>query len=131
MRERTGANWTPEEATKGEGREHFLGTLSEIHREVVKSYLAQQLARILKVPLGSVDGETSILKLGFDSLVAIEFKNRIETDLGITVGMDRLVQGPTPLELTDLIVGRLKAAQAPCAPPGASPSVEEFEEGEV
>ena len=35
--------------------------------------------------------------------MSIELKNQIEVDLGVSVAMARLIQGPTLSELTDLV----------------------------
>ena len=90
---------------RGEPREHIWQLNRRQREEMVRDYLAKQMARILKVSLPSVDREKPILNMGFDSLMSIELKNQIETDLGVSVAMSRLIQSPTISELTDLVVG--------------------------
>ncbi len=41
--------------------------------------------------------------------MSIELKNQIEIDLGVSVAMARLIQGPTLLELTDWVMQLLAA----------------------
>jgi aryl carrier-like protein len=120
---------TPSQTADGVTRERILGARSETRAAIVESYLAKQTARILKVPLASVDRETPILQMGFDSLMSIELKNKIETDLGVSIGMARLIQGPTLVELTDWVMHLLVAAQSAIATTADSSSVGEFEEG--
>ena len=79
---------------------------------MVSGYLAKQMSRILKVSLASVEYETPISNMGFDSLMSIELKNQIETDLGVSVAMARLIQGPTLLELTDWVMQLLATTQS-------------------
>ena len=113
----------------GHSRECIPGAQSETRKEMVCSYLAKQMARILKVPLVSVDREKPIVNLGFDSLMSIELKNQIEADLGVSVAMARLIQGPTLLELTDWVMQLLVAAQPVDASAAVGSSESEFEEG--
>ena len=68
-------------------------------------------------------------RLGFDSLMSIELKNRIESDLGVSVAMARLIQGPTLLELTAWVNDVLVAEQSLNATALAESLVGEFEEG--
>ena len=67
--------------------------------------------------------------MGFDSLMSIELKNQIETDLGVSVAMARLIQGPTLLELADWVMHLLAAPQLADATAAVVSSVSEFEEG--
>ena len=110
-------------------RERILGARSEQRSEMVDSYLAGEMARILKVPLSSVDREKPIVNMGFDSLMSIELKNRIETDLGVSVAMSRLIQSPTILELTDFVSNLLVDLRGVEPTVGVGSSMSEFEEG--
>jgi hypothetical protein len=67
--------------------------------------------------------------MGFDSLMSIELKNRIETDLGVSVAMSRLIQSPTILELTDFVLNLLADSRGVDPAVGVSSSMSEFEEG--
>ena len=110
-------------------RDRILGARLEQRSEMVDSYLAEEMARILKVPLSSVDREKPIVNMGFDSLMSIELKNRIETDLGVSVAMSRLIQSPTILELTDFVLNLLADSRGVDPTVGVSSSMSEFEEG--
>jgi hypothetical protein len=46
-----------------------------------------------------LDPNTPINSFGIDSLTALEFKHRIESDLGLAVSMVRFLQGPTLAQL--------------------------------
>jgi acyl transferase domain-containing protein len=115
--------------TADTSRETILAVRPEIRPKLLGGYLAQQMASILKVSLASVEFETPILNMGFDSLMAIELKNQIEADLRVSVAMGRLIQSPTLLELTDWIMDLLMAAQPFDATPTIDSSSNEFEEG--
>jgi acyl transferase domain-containing protein len=112
-----------------ESRELILTAQPETRAEILRTYLAKQMARILKVPLASVESKTPISNMGFDSLMSIELKNQIENDLGVSIAMARFIQGPTLLELTDWVLHLLVATQPVNATVVAGSPVGEFEEG--
>jgi NAD(P)-dependent dehydrogenase (short-subunit alcohol dehydrogenase family)/aryl carrier-like protein len=110
-------------------RESILSAEPKVRMEIVDGYLAKQMARILKVPLATLDRGKAIVNMGFDSLMSIELKNQIETDLGVSIAMARLVQGPTILQLRDWVIDQLPAAQTIDATVAFGASIVEFEEG--
>jgi acyl transferase domain-containing protein len=120
---------TPFKSAHRESREHILAAQPETRMEMLESYLAKQMARILKVPLASVESETPIVNMGIDSLMAIELKNQIETDLSVSVAMGRLIQGPTLLELTDWVMQLLVAEEPVDATEPVDSLLSEYEEG--
>jgi acyl transferase domain-containing protein len=62
-------------------------------------YLAGALASVLGFDASQLDPNTPINSFGIDSLTALEFKHRIEFDLGLAVSMVRFLQGPTLAQL--------------------------------
>jgi acyl transferase domain-containing protein/acyl carrier protein len=63
-------------------------------------YLAGALASVLGFNARQLDPDTPISNFGIDSLTALEFKHRIEADLGLAVSMVRFLQGPTLAQLS-------------------------------
>jgi hypothetical protein len=61
--------------------------------------------------------------------MSIELKNQIEIDLGVSVAMGRLLEGPTLAELTDWVTRLLVTVQSAGTTSAVPPSVNEFEEG--
>lgn len=55
----------------------------EEHRTILSTYVQKQIAHILRIPVQRLENEQPLTSLGFDSLMAIELKNRIEHDLQI------------------------------------------------
>jgi phthiocerol/phenolphthiocerol synthesis type-I polyketide synthase C len=118
------------ETSKGDSRrENILGVQSAQRAKMVDSYLAEEMARILKVPLHSVDREKPIVNMGFDSLMSIELKNQIQTDLGVSVAISRLIQSPTILELTDIVLNLLEASRGTQPATAMGARIPEYEEG--
>jgi NAD(P)-dependent dehydrogenase (short-subunit alcohol dehydrogenase family) len=119
----------PRQSSDSECRERILAAQPEARGEIVSDYLAKQMARILKVSLASVDTEKPISNMGFDSLMAIELKNQIELDLGVSIAMARLIQGPALVEMTDWVTQLLAEASSADAAATVTASVNEYEEG--
>jgi acyl transferase domain-containing protein len=57
--------------------------------------LKEHLASVLRTPAEGLDTEESLTQLGIDSLMAVELKNRIETDLGLPTPVGDLLEGPS------------------------------------
>ena len=110
-------------------RERAQGIQSDPHAGMVGDYLAEEIARILKVPLASVDRGKPIVSMGFDSLMSLELKNQIDTDLGVSIAVARLIQSPTILELNDFVVELLENSRNVDATAAVSSSTVEVEEG--
>jgi acyl transferase domain-containing protein/acyl carrier protein len=62
-------------------------------------YLTGALASVLGFNASQLDLDTPISNFGIDSLTALEFKHRIESDLGLAMSMVRFLQGPTLAQL--------------------------------
>jgi acyl transferase domain-containing protein/acyl carrier protein len=67
----------------------------------------EQVARVLRLPATALDVEQPLNGLGIDSLMAVELKNRIEADLGVTVPMVKFLEGPSVRDLAEMVAGQL------------------------
>ena len=56
-----------------------------------------------------------LTKLGIDSLMAVELKNRVESDLGLIVPVTALLEGPSLAQLSARLVTQLPAPVAESA----------------
>jgi myxalamid-type polyketide synthase MxaE and MxaD len=88
-------------------RQSLLSTSPEERREHVVSYLRGLLSRLLGVSADRMPPEATLRQLGVDSLVSVEVKNSLETDLGVTVSMVSLLKGPSVARLAREIAGAL------------------------
>lgn len=77
--------------------------------------------------MGAVDAEAGFLEAGFDSLTAVELRNRLNAACGLSLPAMVVFDSKNPLELARLLAARLAAAQgeqgrdAASAAPSQSP----------
>ena len=75
---------------------------------ILESALGQWVARILGLPFSAVSDGTPLSKLGLDSLMALELRNRIQTETGVTLPLVSIVEGPSVAELAVIVFDKLK-----------------------
>jgi len=76
--------------------------------DLVVTYLREQVAGVLRVPIAKLDIEQPLTALGLDSLMAIELKNRIERELKVRIPIVTFLQGPGIVQFADQILEQLK-----------------------
>ena len=87
---------------------------------MLERYVRDQVARVVGMPAGRVDPEASLKRMGIDSLMALELKNRFEVDLGVPLPTVDLLRGPSVLEICARIARQLDGAGEP--PPSVAPA---------
>ncbi|MEJ6485866.1 beta-ketoacyl synthase N-terminal-like domain-containing protein [Nostoc punctiforme UO1] len=80
-------------------RDRILNAQKSDRPALLESYLCDQVVRGLGIKRSEVCLEASLRNLGFDSLMVVELKNRIETDLGITLLVKELIGGHSVTQL--------------------------------
>ncbi|MEA5619314.1 SDR family NAD(P)-dependent oxidoreductase [Cronbergia sp. UHCC 0137] len=79
----------PETSQTPPPKTNLLEKLSQLDKqggyELLETYLREQIAKVLGFPPHQINPKTGFFDLGMDSLTAIEFKNRLQTDLKITL----------------------------------------------
>jgi NADPH:quinone reductase-like Zn-dependent oxidoreductase/acyl carrier protein len=106
---------------RGDGltKEKLQAAPPEERRPLAENFLAEQLAAVLRCPTSKVDIHQPLNRLGIDSLMAVELKNRVEADLETSVPVTVLLQGPS---LSQLATHLLEGLDAPTAADDASVS---------
>ncbi|WP_394827289.1 amino acid adenylation domain-containing protein [Pendulispora albinea] len=94
----------------------------EDRRPILQAYLADELARVLRIQDGPIDPQRPVGQLGVDSLTALELSHRVGAELGVTVAMSTFARNPNLIELADELLAR--GAQAPIAPDGQTDAAE-------
>ncbi len=105
-------------------RKDILAAEPEERRGLVEGFLVEQIAQVLKCSPSRVDAHEPLNRLGIDSLMAVELKNRVEADLETNLPVTVLLQGPSLSQLAAQLLEGLD-------PPGAdgSSTPEEAEDG--
>ncbi len=73
----------------------ILAAPEEQRPGIVAQYLHGKVAAVLKVEPATVELDRPLHELGLNSLTAFELKNRIETELGVTLPVGQFLQRPT------------------------------------
>ncbi|HWE34976.1 MAG TPA: amino acid adenylation domain-containing protein, partial [Isosphaeraceae bacterium] len=105
-----------EAATNGHANGWHDGPIED-RRERLARYFRDRVARVLGVAADRLDVDRPISTLGLDSLMAIELKAGAEADLGVTVPLASLFEGPTVAQLADAALVRLDADNRRERPP--------------
>jgi len=81
-----------------------LATLSQEQAEVaLLEYVKQQLATALESEVEDIDIFQPLLNLGIDSLMAVEFKNRVTKVTGVEIPLVKLMEGSNLCDLSKML----------------------------
>lgn len=81
------------------------------HWSIIEDYLCKQVSKVLGLSsINKVDSQEQLLNLGFNSLMAIELRNQIESDLGVIVSVVKFLENPKINQLVEHIVSSLNLA---------------------
>ena len=72
--------------------------------DALSSYLHGEAARVLGFAAARLDPETPLASFGFDSLMAVQLKNRVEADLGLVIPLIEFLQGPSVQQLVPVLL---------------------------
>ena len=73
---------------------------------MVAELIAQSVAAVMRLPVSEVDLATPLRTVGFDSLMALEIRNRLQDRAGVTVPLVTLIEGPSIGDLAALMLER-------------------------
>jgi NADPH:quinone reductase-like Zn-dependent oxidoreductase/acyl carrier protein len=82
------------------------------HSEFIEGHLREWLAQVLRLPGSRIEGEHRLTDLGVDSLMAIELRNRVYSELGVTVTLATLLSGPTLRELATQLSAQIASSSS-------------------
>ncbi|SMP66153.1 thioester reductase domain-containing protein [Neorhodopirellula lusitana] len=94
----------------GNLQKRLLKASSEQRPEIMRQFLLEQVAGVFGIASGEIDTDVSLIRLGLDSLMAVELVNRIESEFASKVPMSRLLSGPSINQLTELFLASMTGA---------------------
>lgn len=80
-------------------RRKLLEASPEVQPRLVTQFLAEQLSQVLRLPASRIDIKTPLMHLGFDSLMAVELRNRLDGALGVSVSVPFLLRDASVVQL--------------------------------
>ena len=107
-----------------EMRDALLAAEPAQRRQLLQSYLCEQVARALGLSPAKLDAQQPLSQLGLDSLMAVELKNRIAVDLRVNVPVAKFLQGFSVDQAVTQVLDQLTAEAANPITPLTSASVQ-------
>jgi myxalamid-type polyketide synthase MxaE and MxaD len=95
-----------------ERRDALLAAEPAERRQLLQSYLGEQVARVLGLSPSKLDVQQPLSNLGLDSLMAVELKNRIAVDLKVNVPVVKFLQGFSVDQAVTQVLDQLAAEAA-------------------
>ncbi len=90
-------------------------------RALLEKHLLDQIAQVLRIPAEDIDSETPLHTLGFDSLMALELRNRLEASLGVTLSATLAWNYPTVADIAPHLGEKMGAPIDGAGRPGGTP----------
>ena len=84
-------------ASTGSGVHDILEADAAALPSLLEAYIRDLLARAMGTSPARIDIQQSLRNLGLDSLIAVEVRNRINTDLGMNVPLAKFMQGDSSI----------------------------------
>lgn len=94
-------------------RQVLLSLAVNESQPLLETYIQEQVARVLSIPLHEVHPEQAIISFGLDSLKVFELQNRIENNLEITITVADFFAGLSARSLSTKILTQLKTTAIP------------------
>ncbi len=89
---------------------------------MIQAMLRDKVARVLGSSAAKLDMDKPLLQLGLDSLMAVELRNWMESELQVNVPISELMHSPSLSRLSELLHEQLFKGSAPAPTAAAAPS---------
>jgi thioester reductase-like protein len=84
-------------------------------------FLAEQVAKVLRIPAAKIDPRRPLNEIGVDSLMAVELIHQVESQSGIAIPTSQLMSGaPSVQKLAELLHVNIMGGQVESAAPAAT-----------
>ena len=88
-------------------RATMLVASREKRHQLLCDYLRAQVARAVRTDPAKINSQQNLAALGLDSLMAIELKNRVENDLGVSVPVVDFLQNESISRVAEQLIDKL------------------------
>ena len=104
-------------------------------RRALEAYVQEQVARVLRLAPSRIDTNKAFRTMGLDSLMGLEFRNRLEARTGLTIPATLVWNYPTVTQLATELAGRigvpLDAAEARTADSSGAEAMSPEHDGDL
>jgi len=76
-------------------RQRFFAAKTEDRVAIVEEFVAETVAKVLRVPSKRIDLDRALDEQGLDSLMAVELFGILENQLGVPISPSQLIENPT------------------------------------
>jgi NADPH:quinone reductase-like Zn-dependent oxidoreductase/aryl carrier-like protein len=106
----------PQQLSENAGREaeRVLALAADERQGALVELIQSELSTIMGLELAELDAEEPLVYVGLDSLMAIELKERLESSLGVTLGIEHLVDDPTIRDVAEIALEELTRDEETC-----------------
>jgi NAD(P)-dependent dehydrogenase (short-subunit alcohol dehydrogenase family)/acyl carrier protein len=104
------------DACSGSLRMRLAEVLPNEREDLLVDHIRGEIARVLGIPAVELDVTQPLNHLGLDSLMAIELRNRIKSELGINLPMVKFMEGASLSELAEYLNRQFVDRVASCQP---------------
>jgi acyl transferase domain-containing protein len=98
-------------------RDEILAAAPEERPGLVERMLRERIASVLRCSPTQIDVHAPLSRLGIDSLMAVELKNRLETEAGFSLPVVALLEGPSLAQLTARLLSQVGQASSTSTTP--------------
>lgn len=93
-------------------RERALAASGDERYTIVARQLCLEASRVLRLSGSDLDADLALVDSGLDSLMAVELRNRVETDFAVAIKVGRILDGASVHDLADSIVEELQSLKS-------------------
>jgi acyl carrier protein len=79
-------------------------------RSILETYIQEQAAQVLRLSPSRIDLHKPLRTLGLDSLMTLEFRNRLEQGLGLSLSATLVWNYPTVNDLSPYLAAKMNVA---------------------
>ncbi|WP_437594346.1 SDR family NAD(P)-dependent oxidoreductase [Sorangium sp. So ce1000] len=87
----------------------LLAAAPDEQRAVLERYLRDQIARTTRLSAAQIAADRPLRELGIDSLMAVQLRNRVDTDLGATLSIVQILTGSSASQLAADLLSQVKS----------------------